>query len=113
MGYFRHPRTTQERRNAAGLETDRREFREDIGFAIRLRRGAGSDSMVTSWDDIPVAARKTGAGSVAAARSGGDACPCPSLLPMAEDARHLIAIGAPGEPVAPAIGTGVKTYMKR
>ena len=27
--------------------------------------------------------------------------------------RHLIAIGEPGEPVAPAIGTGVKTYMKR
>jgi hypothetical protein len=26
---------------------------------------------------------------------------------------HLIAIGEPGEPVAPAIGTGVKTYMKR
>jgi hypothetical protein len=58
MGYFRHPRTTQERRNATGLETDGREFRVDIGFAIRPRRGAGSNSIATGWDDIHPAARE-------------------------------------------------------
>jgi hypothetical protein len=56
MGYFRHPRTTQERRNATALATDIREFRQDLGVAIRPRRGTGG-SLVTAWDDIDVAAR--------------------------------------------------------
>jgi hypothetical protein len=56
MGYFRHSRTTQERRNATGLEIDRRELRQETGVAIRLRRGTGP-SMVTAWDYIRVASR--------------------------------------------------------
>jgi hypothetical protein len=56
MGYFRHPRTTQERRHATGLEIDGREFHQDIGVAIRPRHGRG-DSMASARDDMRVAAR--------------------------------------------------------
>jgi hypothetical protein len=44
--YFRNPRTTQELRNVAGLDADKREHREDSGV------------MITSWDDLPIAARE-------------------------------------------------------
>lgn len=51
MSYWRHPHTTQERREATALVADNREFLVEVGITIRPRRGT-ANSLRSSYDDI-------------------------------------------------------------
>ncbi len=51
MSYWRHPRTTQERREASALVVDNREILAEVGITLRPRRG-DSFSLPSSYDDL-------------------------------------------------------------
>ena len=94
--------------------------RAEIGAAWSKRSSEGRDYLSVKLDDprfnTPIYANLFVIGQRLAAIAVGN--PPAGVQYLGGTRRetadhHLIAIGEPGEPVAPAIGTGVKTYMKR
>ena len=48
MSYFRHPKTTNERKQWAKVEHDRKEY----GFKIRARAARNERNLPDTWDDL-------------------------------------------------------------